>query len=240
MSSVSRFFVSGTPKPGQVLSLDRETAHQVRHVLRLRKGEQVVLLDNSGYQYRAAVSGLEPVMVKVENREPCPGEPDVVIHLFLGLLKGDHLDYVLEKGTELGVGHFRPMLTARCVARDPGEAKLERWERIVKEAAEQSGRGRLPTVHGPVAFEEACRQAEGVGLIPWEEAKDGGLRSALTEGVEKVSLYIGPEGGFEVSEIETAQRSGLKVVTLGRRILRADTASLASVTAVLYQLGQLG
>jgi 16S rRNA (uracil1498-N3)-methyltransferase len=240
MSSVNRFFIEGTLQPGQTFQFDRDTAHQVRHVLRLRPGEPVILLDNSGFQFGGAISALDPVLVKLDSRESCPGEPRVDIHLFFGLLKGDKLDYVLEKGTELGVIHFHPMITVRCVARDPGESKLLRWERIVKEAAEQSGRGRLPRVDGVTSFNEACRQAAGIGLIPWEEERSGDLRVALAGAAETVSLFIGPEGGFDSGEIDFARQCGLKPVTLGTRILRADTASIASVTAVLFQLGQFG
>jgi 16S rRNA (uracil1498-N3)-methyltransferase len=238
MSTINRFFVEESQVIGQPYCFGREYSHQIRSVLHLHQGEKVMILDNSGFEYSGVISNLEPVTVMVNNCAPCHSEPSVEIHLFFGLLKGDKIDDVFAKGTELGVGHFHPMMTTRCVARDPGPSKRTRWERIVKEAAEQSGRGRLPTIHDLSVFEDACKHVVGTGIIPWEEEEFSSVADSLPLNAKKVSIYIGPEGGFEEPEIVLARRHGIVSVTLGSRILRADTASLASVTAVMFYLGQ--
>jgi 16S rRNA (uracil1498-N3)-methyltransferase len=176
------------------------------------------------------------------SREP-PGEPDVRLVLYQALIKGQRFDWVLEKGTEVGVSSFVPVVSSRSVVR-PAEAsasRLERWQRIVTEAAEQSGRSRLPQVSPPVTFADALASAPGLRLLPWEGEHDITLREALTaEGPpEAVSLFIGPEGGFPTEEVEMARQQGVRTVSLGPRILRAETAGIVAAALVLHELGEM-
>jgi 16S rRNA (uracil1498-N3)-methyltransferase len=184
----------------------------------------------------------------VRARRAVHTEPHRSLTLYQCLLKGDRFEWVLQKGTELGVSRFVPVLSQRTVLRDPlrVEKKRPRWEQIIREAAEQSHRGHLARLAPPLAFPEACEQgaaAHDLALIPWEEATEPGLLSLLSglpSPVQRVALVIGPEGGFTRAEVDAAQRHGLQVVTLGPRVLRSETASVAALAIVLSALGEMG
>lgn len=219
-------------------------AHQLREVLRLRPGDRVVALDNSGWEHEVELLelGKSAATGAILDKRLCPSEPEIKIALFQALLKNDRFEFVLQKGTELGVSAFVPLLSERYVAREPNLARYDRWQRIIAEAAEQSQRGRLPALEPPRPFAEACRQASSLALIPWEGERTLSLHQALEGSTkpEAVSLFIGPEGGFTAGEIEMARACGLVPVSLGRRILRAETAALAAISAVLYHCGEMG
>lgn len=241
-----RFFV-----PPDWLAQDRvfikgEQAHQICHVLRLKSGSHITVLDNSGLEYNVEIEkvGGELVQGKVVSRTPGTSEPKIRITLYQALLKTDKFELVLQKSVELGVSAIVPFTCERCVVSKSGEAKTERWGKIVQEAAEQSGRAVLPALHSVISFKEACNIAKGFSLLFWEEEKVVGLsqvigRSSFRE-VQAVNIFIGPEGGFSSSEVEYARAQGIAVVSLGRRILRAETAAIAATSAVLYEKGELG
>jgi 16S rRNA (uracil1498-N3)-methyltransferase len=175
-------------------------------------------------------------------------EPGLALTLYQSVLKGDRFEWVLQKGTELGAAAFVPMLSRRAIVTDAARVskKRPRWERIIREAAEQSRRGRLPRLADPVSFSQACRESvetHDLVLIPWEKAAHDGLSGMLRSLVSRpasIALLIGPEGGFEHDEIALAQRGGIRTVTLGPRTLRAETAGLAAMTIVLSELGEMG
>ncbi|MBM3934027.1 MAG: 16S rRNA (uracil(1498)-N(3))-methyltransferase [SAR202 cluster bacterium] len=245
-----RFFVGHTAISGSRAMLEGDVAHQIARVLRLRAGEKVVLLDGAGLEYELSLTDVHQGRVEgvVTAKRAAQGDAAVPVTLFAALLKGDKLDTVLQKCTELGVSAFVPFFSERMLPQDGGPAwagkRRERWSRIVKEASEVSRRGRLPEVHGPVTFAEACEMAGASAIIPWEEEAARGLRTELAGNRERyargVGILIGPEGGFTAAEVETAKGRGATPVTLGRRIMRADTASIAAVSAVMYELGELG
>jgi 16S rRNA (uracil1498-N3)-methyltransferase len=171
-------------------------------------------------------------------------EPSVRLVLYQALIKGQRFDWVLEKGMELGVAGFVPIVSSRSLVRpaEASSARLERWRRVVVEAAEQSGRCRLPEISPPLPFDEACASAAGVRILPWEgerEASLGDLLAAQQQAVPVVSLFIGPEGGFPLEEVRLARRLGVRTVSLGRRILRAETAAIVAAALVLHELGDL-
>jgi len=241
---VHRFFLA--PEcfgPGSV-TFPTPQARQLRQVLRLQAGDQVIVLDNSGWEYRVELEEMGKAAVRgiIRERRPSRGEPGLKITLFQALLKGDRLEFVLHKGTELGIAAFVPLRSQRCIAQGPTPAKYGRWRRIIAEAAEQSGRGRLPALEPLQDFPQACRSAPGLALIPWEGERGMSLRQALEKcpGSKQVSLFIGPEGGFTSAEIELARSCGLLSVSLGERILRAETAGLVAATVILYHYGELG
>ncbi|MBI4334237.1 MAG: 16S rRNA (uracil(1498)-N(3))-methyltransferase [Chloroflexi bacterium] len=240
-----RFFIDPQSIAGNQAVLDRAISHQIRDVLHLDTGEQIVLLDNSGYELEAGITGLgrENVTAEITGRRYSPAEPATVVRLYQGLLKGARFELVLQKGTELGVSFFIPVLFERSVpSGEYSAARLDRWRKIIAEAAEQSGRARLPALLPVTPFPDACRQAPGLRLLPWEEEKRTGVREVL-EGWKSrsgpdqhpvISVFIGPEGGITAGEVELARQNGVAVVSLGPRILRAETAALAAVTLVLY------
>ena len=232
-----------------LITLPDRLAHQVRDVLRLGIGEQLVLLDNSGDEVLASVtkSNRTSVEVQVLDRRAGKSESPVRIILCQGLLKSARFEWVLEKGTELGVAVFAPILCRRSMAglEDAGPSKQQRWQRIIQEAAEQCGRSRLPELLPARPLMHALNDIHpgAIALMPWEEEHGQTLREALVPAINRedprpitVVLFIGPEGGLMAEEVTLAQRCGVKVVTLGQRILRAETATLATVANVMYEL----
>jgi 16S rRNA (uracil1498-N3)-methyltransferase len=250
--SLRRFFVHRDVFSGDEVRLEGNLARRLSRVLRLEAGAAVVLLDGSGLEYetRLDVVGPHRVTGTVVARRPGRPEPRVRLVLYQSLVKGERFDWVLEKGTEVGVAAFVPLLSRRNVARaSPGRpGRPERWRRVVREAAEQCGRCVLPEVLPAEGLKEALSEAADLRLLPWEEEEALGLAAALRqarpalEAVERptVAVLIGPEGGFATEEVVLARRAGAQVVSLGRRILRSETAGIVAAAAVLYELGELG
>lgn len=257
-----RFFVSPDllKETGAIVSLPKELAHQVRDVLRLAAGERLVLLDNSGEEVLAALdkSSQAGVTVQLVERQAGKSESPVRIILCQGLLKSARFEWILEKGTESGVAVFAPTLCRRSMAglEDPGPARIQRWQRIIQEAAEQSGRSRLPELLPvrPLLHTLNNLPQNALTIMPWEEERNLHLRHVLNSAIDRrdaalsttaagsasppvtVVVFIGPEGGFMAEEVRLAQRNGVQVVTLGSRILRAETAALATIANVMYEL----
>jgi 16S rRNA (uracil1498-N3)-methyltransferase len=243
-----RFFVAPGSIEGENVTLTGEVAGRLERVLRMRPGDQIVVLDDSGWEYLVSLDRVtaREVHGRVTRRVLGKGEPQTRITLFQAVLKAGKFELVLQKGTELGVSAFVPFFCERSVPRDSG-GRHERWQKIIKEAAEQSRRGRLPVLSTPVDFAGACAAADGPALIPWEEEGATGLKAALralgkrAQGAPvEISVLTGPEGGFTQEEIELAREKGAVPVSLGSRILRAETAGIATVAAIMYEFGELG
>lgn len=258
-----RFFVP--PELLKTINIDvplpKELAHQVRDVIRLDIGEQLLLLDNSGNEILAAIAKTSKTSVEVHILERRPGrsEPAVRIILCQGLLKSTRFEWILEKGTELGVSVFSPIICSRSMSglEYTGSSKIQRWQRIIQEAAEQCGRSRLPALLPIRPLLDALNDipSDALAIMPWEEEHSLTLRDALNSsnlstrnvGVTldvvrpsqmptTIFLVIGPEGGLMTEEVALAQRRGVQVVTLGARTLRAETAAIATVANVMYEL----
>lgn len=244
-----RFFIPPAWIRGETVLLGDDVAHQLRHVLRLRPGARIVVLDDRGWEYEVELLAVEHKAARgtICERRPASGEPSVQVTLAQALLKKDNFEWVLQKGTEIGVTRFVPLITARTVAAgDEGvsPAKRERWARIVREAAEQSRRGALPPIEAPLTLSTALDSLTAdLMLIAWEEERATSLREALAPlravDMPQVTIFIGPEGGFTAQEVAQAQARGARVVSLGMRILRAETAATAAALLVLYELGAL-
>jgi 16S rRNA (uracil1498-N3)-methyltransferase len=228
------------------ITLPGELAHQLRDVLHLQVGEQIVLLDNSGDEILATIASVSKSAVGVQPLERHAGRSESPVRIILcqGLLKSARFEWILEKGTELGVSVFSPILCRRSMAglEDAGASKIQRWQRIIQEAAEQSGRTRLPELLPIRPLMHALNDIPpgALALMPWEEERAVTLRDALRDGMHQITvvLFIGPEGGLAVDEVKLAQRHGVQVVSLGSRILRAETAALVAVACVMYELEQ--
>ncbi|MFC1944824.1 RsmE family RNA methyltransferase [Chloroflexota bacterium] len=239
-----RFFLSPQCIDGSRVTLGGDLVHQLRHVLRLRAGSCIVVLDDSGWEYEVELGETGGGRSSVVSSSRSAGEPVVGITLYQALLKGSNFEFVLQKCTELGVSAFVPISCERCVASAPRRERVARWRSIIREAAELSGRGRLPELRPQLPFAEALRSAVGPSLIPWEEESLVGIGEAVRPLVEggagAVNIFIGPEGGFPSGEVDMARERGIVPVSLGRRLLRAETAALAAATAVLYEYGEMG
>ncbi len=234
--------------------------HQLRDVLRVKANDRILVLDGSGWEYEVQLKrpSTQRVSGKVIAKYFSQTEPRTRITLYQALLKGSRFEFVLQKCTELGVTTFVPTICDRCVMGNLANAtssKIVRWKRIIQEAAEQSGRSILPPLQPPLLFRQACEQANCPSLMPWEGERSTGLQAALKEQASlesspvgegqnsnppTLNLFIGPEGGFSDAEVEFACTYGIKPVSLGHRILRAETAAVAAVAAILYECGDLG
>lgn len=245
-----RFFIPPGWIRGDQVLLGGEVAHQLRQVLRLRPGARIVVLDNRGTEYEIALVSVENKAARgdIVARRLATGEPLAQVTLYQALLKKDNFEWVLQKGTEIGVSRFVPVVTARTVAgggAGVSAARQERWARIVREAAEQARRGALPGVGAPLSFGDALDDsaAADLSLIAWEEERATSLRAAVaplrTTHAPQVAVFVGPEGGFTADEVSQATARGVVPVTLGARTLRAETAATVAALLVLYELGAL-
>jgi 16S rRNA (uracil1498-N3)-methyltransferase len=247
---MDRFFVPPEVLRNDHVELGRDLSHRLRHVLRLRSGDRVILVDGRGGEYEVALEDVSSPTVRatvLARREGLP-EPKARVILYQSIIKGDRFDWVLEKGTEIGVSKFVPLLSRRGVVRPrPGRSeRTERWRRIIIEAAEQCGRSRLPELAAAAHLDDALGSAEGLRLLPWENEGETTLRQELRrflaegEGMPAVSIFVGPEGGFARQEVDEAVAQGARTVSLGPRTLRSETAGIVAAAAVLYELGELG
>jgi len=215
-------------------------AHYLKDVLRCRIGDQLEIFDGSGMAYTVKITrfGKEQVIFAVEGSTRPANEAQVKVTLAQSLPKGQKMDFVVEKCTELGVHRIIPMLTERSLAK---QAKLERWRKLAKEAAEQSGRVQVPAIDELTRFEDVLQlgPAFDLALIPWELEKEVTLKKALTtyRPNDRTSLLIviGPEGGFTQSETEAAKKAGFIPISLGKRILRTETAGMATLASIIYE-----
>jgi 16S rRNA (uracil1498-N3)-methyltransferase len=252
---MQRFFI---PQPngyqiGQTIVFSDEVAHQVRTVLRMGVGELVCVLDNVGGMYEVGVTAVSRNQVtgKVLSKQAATGEPDVHVTLYQSLTRREKFEWVLQKGTELGIQTFVPIVTQRSLVQDVKikPNKLARWQKIIIEAAEQSQRGILPKVNSPILFAEAVHQsqANNLSLIASVFEEDSNfetnqnLKTILNRHAspQNIALFIGPEGGFTDEEVENGRFHGLIPFSLGPRVLRTETAALVASALILHELGEL-
>lgn len=252
---MQRFFVNKENiSAGQVIIADSRV-HQVRDVLRMKAGDEIVVLDNTGMEYQIKLINISQreVAGEIITKKKCEAEPHTKITLYQSLLARDKFELVLQKCTEVGVTCFVPVVTERSIVRKPEkitQEKLSRFESIIVEAAEQSGRGIIPTLQNPI-------RVEGVStLFRGQDARDtlsheydiclvgstrdcSLLKDILREcksSPEKIALFIGPEGGFSDKELEVLSSRGVKLFSLGKRILRTETAAVVASGIILHEL----
>ncbi len=238
-----RFFVDDPPV-GEVTLAGEAGAHLVRS-LRMRPGEEVTLCAGAGEDYRCVILSTDADSARLQVLEVLPsrGEPRVRVTVCPSWPKGDKLDLVTQKAVELGAWALWPVESARCVSRPEGKAvekKRSRLQKIALEAAQQSGRGRVPRVLEPAPLRHALETAarEGAILFCYERGT-ASLRQALAAaGDRPLFLFVGPEGGYAPEEAELARSLGAELLTLGSRILRAETAPLAALAAICYEKGE--
>lgn len=253
-----RFFVNKNQLRGENVIVTGSQARQMHSVLRLRKGDPIRILDNEGWQYEVELLTVNPDQVTghIATKSAAIGEPVARLTLYQSLLKQDKFEWVLQKGTELGVSSFVPLITERTIVRQTKlkQNKLVRWQRIIREAAEQSGRGLIPTLFQPIEFAAALAETQSnhIALIAWENEAQRTLSATLRSDEVPFSanrptlpssptaaLFIGPEGGFTDKEVETAQSASIIPVSLGPRILRAETAAIVATALFLNELGEM-
>ena len=242
---MTRFFVEAQDLSGDVLHLTGENFQHAR-VLRLKPGEKLLVCDGQGREALCQVRqvGASDMELEILERRDSETEAAVKVSVYMAFSKADKLEHVIQKATELGAYEIVAFPSARCVSRPDDKSlkrKLERWQKIAASAAEQSGRGRIPQVITLGSFQEALERAAQAdkALLFYENEHAVTLRMALEEGSwSTASLLTGPEGGLEEAEVEQARKAGFQVCTLGKRILRCETAPLCALSAVMYAAGE--
>lgn len=238
-----RFFITDRDviSGGEATIVSDDLVHQMFNVLRFEVGEEVVVFDGSGYEWvvELTVVAKREIVGKILKKVKNDAEPKGMVCLYQSLLKNmDRFEWVLQKGTEVGVSEFVPLVSARCER--PVVGKVERMERILKEAAEQSGRGIVPVLREPVKFRDVV--GGGVGCASGEvcviadPSAEKGLKELVSDAdfgkFEKINLFVGPEGGFTSEEVSAALKAGFVGVNLGKRILRSETAGIVMAAVV--------
>lgn len=228
--------------PG-AMRLDGPRFHHLVRVLRVRAGEPLEIFDGKGTVFAAQVTdvGADSASLFLEAGTPQPAPRAITI--VQGLPKAEKLEWVLQKGTELGAAAFRPVFTERTVIKPSGreDTKVQRWQRIVEEAARQSGRADVPVVFAPAALLEAVHELKGALVLVLDEEEEAtSLSAAVAETTQPLALVIGPEGGLARAEVVALKQAGAVPVTMGRRVLRTETAALAALAVLFHLQGELG
>lgn len=242
---MARFFVTSEELQPEFLVLTGENAKHAR-VLRLKEGEEVLVCDGQGQECVCTVSDVSEgqISLVVRHRQASETEAKIRASVYMAFPKGDKLEHVIQKATELGAFEIVVFPSARCVSRPDEKSlkkKLERWQKIAASAAEQSGRGVIPQVVLISSYKEALNRAAEAdkAILFYENERAVTLKMSLqTEDYRTVSLLTGPEGGLEPAEVEQAREAGLDICTLGKRILRCETAPLCALSAVMYHVGE--
>lgn len=242
---MTRFFVSPEELSQDFLVLTGENAAHAK-VLRLQQGERVMVCDGNGKECTCTISDVSANQISLVVNEcmESNAEASVQVSVYMAFAKGDKLEHVIQKATELGAYEIVAFPSARCVSKPDDKSlakKLERWQKIAASASEQSGRGYIPKVITLKSYTEAIRRGKDAdkAILFYENERATTLRMALESGsYRSVALLTGPEGGLEEREVQEADDAGFSICTLGRRILRCETAPLCALSAVMYHVGE--
>lgn len=240
-----RFFVTRAQVQGDEIVIQGNDVNHIKNVLRMRPGDELSISDGEGMDYSCTIASIERDEVRVnieESLDSCVELP-VKLYLFQGLPKADKMELIIQKAVELGVYEIIPVRTKRVIVKldDKKESKkIARWQQIAEGGAKQSGRGLIPEIKPLMSFSEALRYAKELDavLVPYEKAEGMAKTREIIKGLKgkkSVGIFIGPEGGFDESEIEEAMASGALPVTLGRRILRTETAGLTMLSVLMFE-----
>ncbi len=241
-----RFFVEGVHAIGDRVALAPDDARKIATVLRKRNGDRIAVIDSGGAAYGATLDiGTRAAHATLDERlDRGAVETALQVTIAQAVPKGQKMDLIVEKATELGAVAIVPVRSARVIGHDTSPAKVERWRRIAKSAAQQSGRLRVPDVADVCDWDAMLATFARYDrvYVPWELATPSPLRDVFErelDGARSVLMLIGPEGGFSADEVDRAQRAGATTISLGRRILRTETAALVVLSAILYARGEL-
>lgn len=241
-----RFFVPVEQIYGGHAEITGDDVNHIRNVLRMEMGEKIVISGGQGTDYYCIIKDVQPesIVLEIEREEPVTTELPVPCVLFQALPKADKMEWIIQKAVELGVCEIVPVRTRRCVVRlddQRAKKKQQRWQMIAEAAAKQSGRGNIPEVHSVISFPEALQYAERLAhcIIPYELFDDMKATSVALDRAcsgDSIGVFIGPEGGFERGEVEQAVAAGAMPISLGRRILRTETAGLAILSVLMFRI----
>lgn len=242
-----RFYITDVPMTEETITITGSDVNHIKNVLRLKKGEQIIICNGQGkdcYCIINKVSDTE-IIASLQSVEETATELGQKITLFQGLPKKDKMELIIQKAVELGVHEIIPVMTKRVIVKledkKKEEKKLERWQAISESAAKQSGRGVIPKIKPVMSYAQALKKAKdmGIGVIPYENAKDMNHTRKIINSLgeySSIGIFIGPEGGFEEAEVSLAIENGIIPISLGRRILRTETAGLTVLSMMILVL----
>ncbi len=228
------------------LTICGEDAWHMAGVLRLGAGDTVTLCDGAEHECEAEITNIskQEAALRLGTVKHTATEPSVRVTLYQSLPKADKMELIIQKCVEIGTTGIIPVMTSRSIPGKPGNDKIERWQKIAKEAARQSGRGIIPHISQPLELKKLKNYIEehGLFLIAYEDENDQTLASVLNTNpdAKSIGIFIGPEGGISPDEVQLLKNSGGRCVSLGKRILRTETAGLAMLSAILYAYGEMG
>ena len=244
-----RFFVEKIIPTGGFLSITGKEARHIVTVLRMKKGETLILMDREGQSFEATIEAVHYKEVKVRITKTIPPLPPSPIEMSLAqaIIKSHPMEYLIKKVTELGIGSIHPFYSERTVIKLKPEQlknKMDRWMEIMKSACKQCGRVTLPTLNTPLPFEELINTVPNkktLKVLLWEDEDKVDLKRLLTSmsSAPHVFVIVGPEGGFTSNEINLAREAGFQIISLGNRILRAETAAVSLISIIQYEWGDL-
>lgn len=241
---MSKFFIPRENISSEKLIIDGEDVKHITKVLRLGTGDIITCCDGMGNDYEAKISAVSSeIECEIISTKKAETEANIRVILVQGIPKAAKMDYIIQKTTELGVCEIYPCEMNRCVSKPEGGKKTERWQKIAREAAKQSGRGVVPKVHNAIKLDGAMEilKSADLSFIPYECAENNYLRPVLqsAKSPKTIAFMIGPEGGFDKDEIDKLTAGGIQAVSLGKRILRTETAGEAVLAMVMYELGDI-
>lgn len=226
-----------------------QVSRQMRNVLRIKPGEHVIVLDNRGSQWEVLVENLSPQKVqgRILKKSVAGGEPYTKLHLYFSLTQREKMEWIFQKCTEVGASAFTPFISSYSIAREKtvDVSRKRRWEKIIQEAAEQTGRGRIPVMMEPTQLHLAVKKVsagKALNLVAWEGENTTKLKDVLKSQIQnpelekRINVFIGPEGGFAESEVSLIKKAGIPTFTLGTRLLRMETAAIVSCALILSEL----
>ena len=242
---MSRFFIPKENVSDTQIRIAGEDVLHITRVLRLSEGNDLTCCDGKGNDYLVKIAKITKaeILCDILDKKKSDTEPNIKVSLIQGLPKAAKMDYIIQKNTELGISEIYPCNLNRCISKNEKDKKTERWQKIAKEAAQQSGRGIVPTVHSTIDLKEAAiiLKSADIAFVAYECEDKNNLKSALLskDSPKSVAFLIGSEGGFDKSEIEFLQKEGIAVISLGKRILRTETAGEAVLSMIMYEIGDI-
>lgn len=239
---MQRYFVTQEIHLGQLFSLEQDDLYHLKKVMRMKNGEQIICIDNTRQQYLCCLNDFVSGMIEPLEKLTLNNELDIEVTLIYALPKGDKFELVLQKACELGVSQIVPLLTKRCVVKMNQERfskKLSRYRKILKEASEQSRRNRIPKIHNLITLKDINKYLQDYNLVAYEKSdaqqvKQLSLTLKTLQKGDHLVIIVGSEGGFELEEIQYLNNLGVKCCSLGKRILRSETAPLYLLSVISY------
>ena len=246
---MAKFFVNPEDVTEDYILIKGSDVNHIKNVLRLPIGKEILINDRQGHDYECIIKEINAEMVTAQiiNHIHNHTEPAVETVLFQSLVKGEKMEFVIQKSVEIGVTKIVPLVTKRCVVKLESENKLNnkiaRWQKIAESAAKQSKRGIVPEIAMPMKLHDALDYVKShldCGCIPYENESSHHIKEYLQSlDVQSIGVFIGPEGGFTEEEVALATEYGVQSITLGKRILRSETAGLVTLANIMYEMGEI-